>query len=90
MDGMLGNTVDDLAQVGFGIDAVEFGRADQAVDGRRPLTGRLQRSSIPGRASRTPLPRRATKSTLVSQLFVLWCLLTGRKKYSVIVMDSID
>lgn len=35
-------------------------------------------------------PRGEAKSTLVSQLFVLWCLVTGRKKYPVIVMDSID
>ncbi|MCX7204756.1 MAG: phage terminase large subunit [Proteobacteria bacterium] len=35
-------------------------------------------------------PRGEAKSTLVSQLFVLWCLITGRKKYPVIVMDSID
>jgi predicted phage terminase large subunit-like protein len=35
-------------------------------------------------------PRGEAKSTLVSQLFVLWCLLTGRKHFVVIVMDSID
>jgi predicted phage terminase large subunit-like protein len=35
-------------------------------------------------------PRGEAKSTLVSQLFVLWCLITGRKRYPVIVMDSID
>ena len=35
-------------------------------------------------------PRGEAKSTLVSQLFVLWCLVTNRKKYPVIVMDSID
>ena len=35
-------------------------------------------------------PRGEAKSTLVSQLFVLWCVVTGRKKYPVIVMDSID
>lgn len=35
-------------------------------------------------------PRGEAKSTLVSQLFVLWCVLTGRKRYAVIVMDSID
>ena len=35
-------------------------------------------------------PRGEAKSTLVSQLYVLWCLVTGRKKYPVIVMDSID
>lgn len=35
-------------------------------------------------------PRGEAKSTLVSQLFVLWCIVTGRKRYAVIVMDSID
>lgn len=35
-------------------------------------------------------PRGEAKSTLVSQLFVLWCLVTARKRYAVIVMDSID
>ena len=35
-------------------------------------------------------PRGEAKSTLVSQLFVLWCLTTCRKRYPVIVMDSID
>jgi predicted phage terminase large subunit-like protein len=35
-------------------------------------------------------PRGEAKSTLVSQLYVLWCLVTGRKRYPVIVMDSID
>lgn len=35
-------------------------------------------------------PRGEAKSTLVSQLFVLWCLVTGRKHFVVIVMDSID
>lgn len=35
-------------------------------------------------------PRGEAKSTLASQLFVLWCLVSGRKRYAVIVMDSID
>lgn len=35
-------------------------------------------------------PRGEAKSTLVSQLFVIWCVIIGRKKYPVIVMDSID
>ncbi|MFZ4537831.1 phage terminase large subunit [Propionivibrio sp.] len=35
-------------------------------------------------------PRGEAKSTLVSQLFSLWCILTGRKHFIVIVMDSID
>ena len=35
-------------------------------------------------------PRGEAKSTLVTQLFTLWCIVTGRKHYCVIVMDSID
>jgi len=33
-------------------------------------------------------PRGHAKSTLVSQLFVLWCVLTGRKKYIAIIADA--
>lgn len=35
-------------------------------------------------------PRGEAKSTLVTQLFTLWCVVTSRKHYCVIVMDSID
>lgn len=35
-------------------------------------------------------PRGEAKSTLVSQLFTLWCLVTARKRYPVVIMDSID
>ena len=35
-------------------------------------------------------PRGEAKSTLVTQLFSLWCIVTGRKHFIVIVMDSID
>lgn len=35
-------------------------------------------------------PRGEAKSTLVTQLFSLWCIVTSRKHYIVIVMDSID
>lgn len=35
-------------------------------------------------------PRGEAKSTIVTQLFSLWCLVTHRKHYIVIVMDSID
>ncbi|MDP8171538.1 phage terminase large subunit [Pasteurella skyensis] len=35
-------------------------------------------------------PRGESKSTMVSQLFVLYCLITNIKKYALIVMDSID
>lgn len=47
-------------------------------------------ASPKGEADAIAAPRGEAKSTLVSQLFVLWCLITGRKKYPVIVMDSID
>lgn len=35
-------------------------------------------------------PRGEAKSTLVGLLFLLWCELTGRKKYIVLVMDAFD
>ena len=35
-------------------------------------------------------PRGNAKSTLVTQIFVLWCIVTGRKHYPVIVMDALD
>ncbi|MCV2359643.1 phage terminase large subunit [Paucibacter sp. TC2R-5] len=43
-----------------------------------------------GQTDAIAAPRGEAKSTLVSQLFVLWCLVTKRKRYPVIVMDSID
>ena len=43
-----------------------------------------------GQTDAIAAPRGEAKSTLVSQLFVLWCIVTGRKRYPVIVMDSID
>ncbi len=47
-------------------------------------------ASPQGETDAIAAPRGEAKSTLVSQLFVLWCLVTGRKRYPVIVMDSID
>lgn len=38
----------------------------------------------------TAAPRGEAKSTLVSQLFTLYCLITQQKRYALIVMDSID
>ena len=35
-------------------------------------------------------PRGEAKSTLVTQLFTLWCVCTAQKHYCVVVMDSID
>mgnify|MGYP007128255308 CR=1 FL=1 len=35
-------------------------------------------------------PRGEAKSTLVSQLFTLYCLVAQKKRYALIVMDSID
>jgi len=47
-------------------------------------------ASDKGETDAIAAPRGEAKSTLVSQLFVLWCLVTARKRYPVIVMDSID
>jgi len=35
-------------------------------------------------------PRGNAKSTYASQLFVLWCLVTRRKRYAVLISDSFD
>lgn len=35
-------------------------------------------------------PRGNAKSTLVTQIFTIWCVVTGRKKYPLIVMDAMD
>lgn len=35
-------------------------------------------------------PRGNAKSTLITQLFVLWCVLTGRIWFAVIIMDAFD
>jgi len=35
-------------------------------------------------------PRGEAKSTLVSLIFVIWCVLTGRKRYIMIAMDTFD
>lgn len=35
-------------------------------------------------------PRGNAKSTLVTQIFVIWCLATGRKRFAVIIMDALD
>ncbi|WP_165006216.1 phage terminase large subunit [Neisseria yangbaofengii] len=43
-----------------------------------------------GRHEAVAAPRGEAKSTLVTQLFTLYCIVTGQKHYCVIVMDSID
>ena len=43
-----------------------------------------------GRHEVAAAPRGEAKSTLVTQMFDLWCIVTGLKKFIVIVMDSID
>ncbi|SDX88727.1 phage terminase large subunit [Nitrosomonas halophila] len=35
-------------------------------------------------------PRGNAKSTLVTQIFVIWCVVTGRKHYPVIIMDALE
>lgn len=35
-------------------------------------------------------PRGNAKSTLVTQIFVIWCIVTGRKHYPIIIMDALD
>lgn len=35
-------------------------------------------------------PRGHAKSTIITQIGTLWCIVTGRKKYPLIVMDALD
>ena len=35
-------------------------------------------------------PRGNAKSTLVSQIFIIWCCVTGRKHYMLIIMDALE
>jgi predicted phage terminase large subunit-like protein len=35
-------------------------------------------------------PRGNAKSTIVTQIFIVWCVVTGRKKFPVIIMDALD
>lgn len=35
-------------------------------------------------------PRGNAKSTLVTQIFTIWCIVTGRKRYPLIIMDAMD
>ncbi len=35
-------------------------------------------------------PRGNAKSTIVTQIFVIWCIVTNRKKFPVIIMDALD
>lgn len=47
-------------------------------------------ASPDGESDAIAAPRGEAKSTLVSQLFVLWNIIRGTKRYPVIIMDSID
>ena len=42
IDRMLGDTLDEMAQTRLRVEAVELGRADQAVDGRSALAARVE------------------------------------------------
>ena len=35
-------------------------------------------------------PRGESKSTIITQIFNIWCIITGRKKFSIIIMDSLE
>lgn len=47
-------------------------------------------ASPDGQTDAVAAPRGEAKSTLVSQLFTLWCVITGRKNFCVIIMDAIE
>lgn len=43
-----------------------------------------------GRRLAIAAPRGEAKSTLVTQIFVLWCVVTGRKRYIPLIMDAYE
>jgi predicted phage terminase large subunit-like protein len=43
-----------------------------------------------GQAEAIAAPRGEAKSTICSQIFVLWCVITGAKRYPIVVMDAFD
>ncbi|TAN51572.1 MAG: hypothetical protein EPN21_06285 [Methylococcaceae bacterium] len=49
-------------------------------------------SAVPGGSHCLAIaaPRGEAKSTITSQLFLLWCVVTGRKRYPMIGMDAFD
>lgn len=47
-------------------------------------------SAATGQNDAIAAPRGEAKSTIVSQLFVIWCIVLALKHYPVIIMDSID
>lgn len=66
-------------------------RSSEKSDLHRFLFRRLPEivESPEGENEAVGAPRGEGKSTQVTQLFTLWCIVTGRKHYCVIVMDSI-
>jgi predicted phage terminase large subunit-like protein len=47
-------------------------------------------NSVTGQRDALAAPRGEAKSTKISMSFVLWCVLTGLKKYPIIVMDAFE
>lgn len=54
----------------------------------KALPGRHKRAK--GERLALAAPRGNAKSTLVSQLFVLWCIVFAKRKYPLIIMDALD
>lgn len=53
---------------------------------RLPLLIMSNKGELDGIAA----PRGEAKSTIVTQIFTLYCILTGRKRFAVLIMESID
>jgi hypothetical protein len=65
VDGMVGDTRQHLAQIGFGIDTVEFRRTNQAVDRRRPLPASIRSGKQVVLSAQSHAPQRAFGSVVV-------------------------
>ena len=69
-----------------------YTRHPEKSDLHRYLFDRLPRilTSSKSELDAIAAPRGEAKSTLVTQLFTLYCLVTGQKHYVVLIMESID
>lgn len=67
-------------------------RHPEQSDLHRYLFARLPQVIMSGKGELDAIaaPRGEAKSTIVTQLFTLYCILTARKRYAVLIMESID
>ena len=64
-DGVVGDAAEDLSQIGFGVEAIQFGGLDEAIDGGGPLTARVRSGEQPVLPAQRHGPDRALDRIVV-------------------------